>query len=236
MHFKQFTDEFIDKWLTVNDIKELISQKDQKIKAGVNWLSALNIKSYENLDKMYFSLKEKCKECLEKNCKNDYEWIINNSIIFNEDLEENQKLEKLQNLKMKGFENIRFKDENTFNEGIEKIKNFHKNKKLCYEKTNLFRAILIRLSNKWNDELNVCLNICKNKPLDKNTELPDCFSTCMVHKSYEIVNNEFYMKYVFNKLKEEYENNNLTLPKIDLLHSYRFEKRELNDFVVSKFL
>lgn len=232
MHFKQFSDEFIQKWLTPEDQNEYISQKDQKIKAGVNWLTEINKKSYKNLDEMYHMLNTKCKECLEKHCKPDFDWIINNSISLNE----KQKEEKIKNLKKQGFEKIQFKTPELYEEGISKIKKFHENKKKCYEKLNLFRAIIIRQANKWEDELNVCFNICKNKPLDKFTEMPDCLSTCMVQKSYEVVNNEYYLKFVFKKLMEEYENDKLTLPKADLLHSYRLRERELDEDIVNKFL
>jgi hypothetical protein len=236
MHLKQFSDEFIQKWLTPQDNKEYISQKDQKIKAGVNWLSAINQKSFKNLDEMYLKLNGKCKECLEKYCKDDFDWIIKNSIMSNENLKAEEKNEKISNLNKQGYEMIQFINPELFEEGIQRIKKFHANKKLCYEKLNLFRAITIRQANKWEDELNVCFNICKNKPLDKFTEMPDCFSTCMVQKSYEVVNNEYYMRFVLKKLLEEHENDKLTLPKVDLLPSYRLRERELNDHIVNKFL
>ncbi len=236
MHLKQFSEEFIQKWLTPEDSKEYVSSKDQKIKAGVNWLTGINKKSYKNLDEMYSKLNIKCKECLEKHCKEDYNWIIRNTIISNENFNDINKENKILKLQKQGYERIQLKNTQLYEEGIQRIKKFHTNKKLCYEKLNLFRAILIRQANKWEDELNVCLNICKNKPLDKMTEMPDCFSTCMVQKSYEVVNNEYYMKFVFRKLMEEYQNNNLSLPKVDLLHSYRLQERELDEHIINKFL
>lgn len=236
MHFKQFSDEFINKWLTEQDKVEYKSSKDKKIKAGVNWLTTLNKKSFQSLDKMYLSLNEMTKECLEKKCREDFDWIINHGIKENDSLSEAEKSEKIIHLQQKGFENIRFLSPNIYEEGIQRVKNYHKSKKICYEKLNLFRAIMIRLSNKWNDELNVCLNICKNKPLERNNELPDCFTTCMIEKSYQVISNEYYLKFVYEKLKNEFKNDNYELPEIDLLHSYRLKQRELNDHIVNKFL
>jgi len=236
MHLKQFSEDFIDKWLTSKDKKEYVSSKDKKLKAGVNWLTAINKKSFSNLDKLYLELNLKCKQCLEKHCKEDFDWIINNTINQNIHLNEEDKIQKLKNLEQKGYEHIQFINTISYDEGIKRIKSFHKNKKLCYEKINLFRAIMIRLANKWNDELNVCFNICKHKPLDRFTDLPDCFSTCMVQKSYEVVSNEYYLNFVFKKLMEEYESEKLVMPKVDLLHSYRLQERELDDHIINKFL
>jgi hypothetical protein len=229
MHLKQFSEEFIQKWLNEDDNKKYISLKDKKMKAGINWISAINQKSFTNLDKMYEELNKKCKECLEKNCREDYIFITKELIIDNNNLTKIEKEEKLKNLQILGYENLQIKNPEKRKEIENKIISFHNKKKQCYEKINLFRAIMIRLSNNWNDELNVCINICKNKPLDRNTELPDCYSTCIIQKSYEVVSNEYYMKYVYDKLLEEYNQNKIEMGKIDLLHSYRFKKREIND-------
>lgn len=236
MHLKQFSEEFLQKWLTGEDNKKYISLKDRKIKAGVNWISSINQKSFKNLDKMYEELNKQCKECLEKNCRDEYNSIINELIIDDKDLSESEKEKKLKNLMIHGYEKLQIKNPENQNEIENKILAFHNKKKQCYEKMNLFRAVLIRLSNNWNDELNTCLNICKNKPLDRTTEVPDCYSTCIIQKSYEIVSNEYYLKYIYEKLSEEYKENKITFGNIDLLHSYRFNKREVNDDNKNKYL
>ncbi len=236
MHLKQFSDEFIQRWLSPEDKLEFISSKDQKIKAGVNWLTTINKTSFHNIDDMYSKLNIKCKECIEKHCKEDFDWILTNSNISSKDLDEDSKKDKILKLQKQGYERIQFTNPQLFQIGIERIKRFHSNKKLCYEKLNLFRAIIIRQANRWEDELNVSLNICKNKPLDKLTEMPDCFSTCMIQKSYEVVNYEYYLKFVFKKLMGEYQSDKLSLPKVDLLHSYRLKERELDLDIMNKFL
>jgi hypothetical protein len=229
MHLKQFSEEFIQKWLNAEDNKIYISLKDRKIKAGINWITAINKKSFNNLDKMYEELNKKCKECLEKNCREDFNFISKELIIDNNNLTDIEKEEKLKNLQIFGYEKLQINNPEKKEEIDNKIISFHYKKKQCYEKLNLFRAVLIRLSNNWNEEINTCINICKNKPLDRNTELPDCYSTCIIQKSYEVVSNEYYLKYIYEKLSEEYKENKVELGKIDLLHSYRFNKREINE-------
>ena len=46
MQFQIFSDDFLSKWLSQEDKKEYLSTNDRKLKAGINWLSAMQKSSF----------------------------------------------------------------------------------------------------------------------------------------------------------------------------------------------
>ena len=108
------------------------------MKAGVNWISSINQKSFKNLDKMYEELNKQCKECLDKNCREDFNTIMNELVISNENISETAKIETLKNLQINGYEKFQLKNPENKDEVENRIKSFHNKKKQCYEKMNLF--------------------------------------------------------------------------------------------------
>ena len=138
MQFQIFSDDFLSKWLSQEDKKEYLSTNDRKLKAGINWLSAMQKSSFKRYDIMWLDMKDKCLECMKTHCQDDYDWILKNSqILENNDETINSKNYQSETNSEIGFKKIRFSDVETGKIGYEKYKNFHSCKKKCYEKINI---------------------------------------------------------------------------------------------------
>jgi hypothetical protein len=233
MNFQIFSDAFLSKWLTKEDLSTFSSNNDLKLKAGMNWLTEINKSAFSRYDEKWKILKEKCIECMNTNCKEDYDWLVSNSHVPNKSkintIIDDNKVE--QAFKIIKFENIKIGKT-----GYEKIKNYHGCKKKCYEKINLINAIFARRYNAWSKSLNDCLTVCRVMPIERDTMLADCYSDCMIKHSYKVAEIEFYINYVYEKLVKEYDNNLINLPGVDLHHNYRFKEREFTPDLVRKFV
>jgi hypothetical protein len=210
MNFKYFKEEFINKW---ND-NNALSQRDRKVQAGVNWLYTIHKQSFNRYETMWNALKDKCASCAKQNCEKEYIDLLQHAKVKSEDK---------NNLVITNFK------EN------EKFENYKKCKKNCYEKVELLDNILARKYREWNKELNHCFILCRAKPIDKNNDLPNCYITCMINKSYELADIEFYIKYVYDKLIQEYDKNYIDKSKADLTHIYRIQERPLTDDIIRKY-
>jgi hypothetical protein len=229
MHFNVFSEDFLNKWLTPNDLENYNSLNDKKIKAGMNWLTAINTSSFKRYDAMWEKLKEKCTECMDKNCQEDYDWIRNNSELIKDDESPFHKLNE-------GYTRIKFANKEIGKEGIERVKNYHVCKKKCYEKINLMNSILSRKYSNFSYDFSVCFVLCRGKPIDKENILSDCYSDCMIKFSYHLPQIEYYITTIFEQMMKEYEKNMLATPKADLMHPYRFREREFTPDLWNKYL
>jgi len=229
MHFNVFSEDFLNKWLTPNDLENYHSLNDKKIKAGMNWLSAINTSSYKRYDIMWDKLKEKCTECMETNCQRDYDWIRNNSELIKDDESPFHKLNE-------GYKRIKFANKEIGKEGIERVKNYHVCKKKCYEKINLMNSILSRKYSSFSYDFSVCFVLCRGKPIDKENVLSDCYSDCMIKFSYQLPQIEYYITTIFEQMMKEYEKSMFEIPKADMMHPYRFREREFTPDLWNKYL
>lgn len=229
MHFNVFSDDFLNKWLSPTDLDNYISVNDKKIKAGVNWISAINSSTFKRYDDLWFNLKEKCKECMDKNCMEDYEWIKNNAIIIDEKDSTFHKLNE-------GYKKIKFSNKEIGREGFERVKSYHVCKKKCHEKINLMNAILARYYTKFTHDFSVCFVLCRGKPIDKEKVLSDCYSDCMIRFGYQLPQIEYFVTSMYEKMISEYEQNVLDTPKADLMHPYRFKEREFTPDMWNRYI
>jgi hypothetical protein len=229
MNFNVFSDEFLKKWLTKEDLIQYTTMNDKKLSAGINWLSAINTSSFKRYDLLWKSLKEGCVNCMNKNCYEDYQWIIENA----------EKVDNINNINSSdniGFKRIKFPNKEIGKEGVERVKKYHSCKKKCYEKVNLMNSILARKYSQFTYDFSVCLVLCRGKPIDKDTHLSDCYSDCMIKHSYLLPQIEYYMMMMHEQMMKEYNENILELPKADLLHSYRFREREFTSDMFRKYI
>jgi hypothetical protein len=229
MHFNVFSDDFLNKWLSPSDLENYISLNDKKIKAGVNWLSAINSSSFKRYDQLWFELKEKCGKCMEKNCMEDYEWINKHAEIIQDNDSPFHKLNE-------GYKRIKFPNKDIGKEGMERVKNYHMCKKKCHEKINLMNAVLARYYTKFMHDFSVCFVLCRGKPIDKEKVLSDCYSDCMIRFSYQLPQIEYLITNIFEQMMKEYDMNILDTPKADLMHSYRFREREFTQDLWNRYL
>ncbi len=221
MNLQVFKSDFVEKWLTPFDKDYLKCENDKKLKAGINWIEDIHRTSFRRYDDMLNQLKSECKECVKKNCSDDYNWILSNGEIITE---EDKSIK------------FRFTDAEIGKKGIEVVNRYKKCKIDCYEKVELFTDVMGRNYSKWNKELNLCFIICRAKPLDKNEYLPNCYTNCMIKNVYALASHEFYLKYVFENLLNEYKKNYFDRSKADVMHSYRVQLRELDEEVIKKYL
>jgi hypothetical protein len=212
MNFKYFKDDFINKW---TDGLGITDERDRKIKAGVNWLFTIHKKSFERYEVMWRELREKCKTCARVNCKNEYNELMKH-INVNKDNGGNVVVTGLKDNDL--------------------LTKYTQCKKGCYEKVDLLNHILGRRYRDWNKDLNYCFILCRAKPIDKTNDLPNCYITCMVDKSYDLAEIEFYIKYSYDKLVNEYDRGYFDNSKSDLTHIYRIKERPLTPDLVRKYL
>jgi hypothetical protein len=229
MHFNVFSEDFLNKWLYPSDLENYKSLNDKKIKAGINWLSAINTSTFDRYDEIWIKLREKCGECMQKNCIEDYEWIKKNSVEISDNDSPFHKLNE-------GYQRIKFLNKDIGKEGFNRIRNYHVCKKNCYEKVNLMNAVLARKFSKFTNDFSVCFVLCRGKPIDRENVLSDCYSDCMIKFSYQLPQIEYYITTIFEDMMKEYENNVIETPKADLLHPYRFREREFTPDLWNKYL
>jgi hypothetical protein len=223
MNFQIFSQEFLNKWLTAHDYENYKSLNDQKLIAGTNWLTYIAKSSFSRYDSMWKELDQNCKECMDDNCMNDYNWIIENA--------------DPDSIKIsKGFKKIKFPNKEVGKIGLQKVENFHRCKKICYEKVNILNVTFAKKLRKFSQDFNTCITLCRGKPIDKETMLTDCFSDCMIKSSYEMANLEYYIKMVHEKIIKEYKEKIFDLPGTDIFHNERFKERDLTPDILKKYL
>lgn len=230
MNFQIFSDEFLGKWLTPDDRAKYSSLNDRKLIAGTNWLKEIAKSSFNRYDLMWGSLKEKCLNCMKDNCQDDYEWIIKNAQIVDKKGINSEDLSDLP------FKRIKFPNKEIGKEGYEKVKSYHSCKKSCYEKVNIMNVTFTKKMKQFSHNFNICIVLCKGKPIDKETMLSDCYSDCMIKSSYEMAKIEYYIKMMHEKLLEEYDNKILTLSREELIHNERFKERELTSDLWRRYI
>jgi hypothetical protein len=221
MSLQYFTDDFLKKWLYPQDLIEYSSNDDRKIKAGMNWMSTIAKSSFSRYDEMWQELKEQCMGCMNNKCKEDYKWIIDNSEIVSTSEE---------------YKTVKFKDKEIGRMGHEKLKNYNDCKKNCYEKVNLMNARLSSKFKEFNKEFSLCFIMCRGKPFHKENLLSDCYSDCFIRFSKKIPEIEFYIKSIFEQIIQEYKEKKYDIPGVDLIHNYRFKRREFNEDIMKKYL
>jgi hypothetical protein len=235
MQFQFFSDDFLNKWLSQEDKKEYVSMNDRKLKAGVNWLTAMQKSSFQRYDSMWLDMKEKCLDCMKTHCQEDYDWILKNAQI----LESNQVVINSENYESHsetGFKKIKFPDKETGKIGYEKYKNFNTCKKKCYEKINIMNVTLGKKLKQFSHDLNICLVLCRGKPFDRENVLSDCYSDCMIKHSKDIPTIEYFIKKMYEQIIMEYKENKFENFDVDLLHNYRFKPREFDADKMKKYL
>jgi hypothetical protein len=228
MQFQVFSDDFLQKWLNKDDKAEFTSNNDRKLKAGINWLSAIQISSFKRYDGMWLDMKEKCLDCMKTSCQNDYEWIIKNSVV----VENEKNIENSSGV----FKRIKFLDKETGKIGNGKLKSYYSCKTKCYEKVNIMNATLGKKLRKFSHDLNICLVLCRGKPFDRENVLSDCYSDCMITHSKEIPSLEYFIKKMYEDIIREYKENKFENYDADLLHNYRFKPREFSHDIMKKYL
>jgi hypothetical protein len=211
MNLKFFKEDFIEKWASNSNLPE----REKKIQAGVNWLFTIHKQSFDRYEPMWKLLKEKCADCSTKNCERDYNELMSDITVVKSDNKGNL---------IKGLNDN------------EKLERYNKCKKGCYEKFELVNNILARRYRDWNKDLNHCFILCRAKPIDKISDLPNCYVTCMIDKSYHLADIEFYITYTLNKIIQEYDKNYIDNSKADLLHIYNTKERPLTPDLLRKYL
>lgn len=221
MSLNYFTDDFIQKWLTKKDLEEFQSINDKKLKAGMNWMSHIMESSFKRYDKMWSQMKDSCLNCMELNCKEDYDWILNNCELIKEEDE---------------FKKIKFKSKESGKIGMGKIKSYHACKKKCYEKVNLMNATFSRKFNQFSKEFELCFVLCRGHPIVGENYLSDCYSDCFVKASKKLPEIEFSITKLYKQIIDEYNENKLDFPGVDLINNYRFKEREFTEDLWKKYL
>lgn len=221
LRFEPFSENFIEFW-TKNEKVEL-NGDERKILAGVNWLFEIKKQSFERFDKKFENLKEKTKNVTKANCGEIYDEIVKNSNF----VEKNEK----------NFILINFKGFNV-EQQIQNLKKYHKCKETNYDKFNLMKMIFAEKYTEWQQETNHCFKICRSKPLtalDENN-ISDCYCKCMKKAALELPKIEYYLTQAFNKLEKELDEGKIDIEKADVLHPYRFSRREYDDNTIRKYI
>jgi hypothetical protein len=226
MNFQVFSDEFIKKWLREQDRLELNSLNDRKLKAGINWMEAITKSAFKRYDIIWEKLKHECLKCMEENCVRDYNWILENSIKHDDELTKTST----------EYKTISFKNAELGKEGHQRVNKYHSCKENCYEKVNLMNQILSNVYTKTAYDFNMCFVYCRAKSIDRDTQLADCYSDCMVKFSYIYASHEYYITYSYDKMMKEYSLKQLDTPKVDLNHIFRIKQREFTPDLWSKYI